>query len=160
MGDKVNVVSMSNGTISLVVPELRLRRSWPKKGAVVPIERDILKEAMYEPGVEYIFRNGLLYIEDMEFKKEIGLEPEDATTPKNILRLDEKELQSMLSPSTPAWEFENKLLALSREQRKFVIDYAIENELFDSKKADVFTKVCNVDILRAISLKKANDSAE
>ena len=51
------------------------------------IDKDALSEAMYEPGVASMFRKGILYIEDMDTKKELGLEPDGATEPENIIVL-------------------------------------------------------------------------
>ena len=76
MNDKVMVTSMVSGIISLNQPQHRLVKTWPKKGTKLPVDKDALREAIYEPGVEAIFREGILYIDDMDFKIELGLEEE------------------------------------------------------------------------------------
>ena len=84
MNDKIVVKSMSSGKIIINSPNLRFKREWPRKNAKVNIDAELLKELLYEPGVEYMVKSGLLFIEDMDFKKEVGLEPEDAEQPVNM----------------------------------------------------------------------------
>ena len=64
MNERVIVTSMVSGNVGLTLPHLRVNKTWPKKGTKLPIEKDVLREAIYEPGVEYMFKNGILYIED------------------------------------------------------------------------------------------------
>lgn len=156
MNDRVNIKSMSSGIISINLPDLRFKREWPRKGAVVAVERDILKEAIYDPGVEYIFTNGLLYIEDMDFKKEVGLEPEDAEKPVNIIPLDEKTMQRYLTVM-PVKELEKALDELNYEQKRILVTYAIEKELVSMDRVDLIKEKCGVDLLKAVSQKKQNE---
>ena len=81
MNERVIVTSMVSGRIGLVLPRMHINKVWPKKGTKLPVEKDILREAIYEPGVEYLFKQGLLYIDDMDFKIELGLESEEAKKP-------------------------------------------------------------------------------
>ena len=66
MENMVSIKSTVKALVSINVPTLNLRRSWPKKGAVQKIPFDVLEQAYFEPGVEYLFKTGVLYIEDME----------------------------------------------------------------------------------------------
>ena len=68
---KIKIKSMTNGRIGIKIPELRLNRTWEKKGSVTDIDFDTLSQAMYYPGVDYMFKEGILYIDDMEAKKEV-----------------------------------------------------------------------------------------
>ena len=69
--EKVEVVSKVGGTAIFTVPDLHYRREFRKKGAKVSIDKALLEEAMYDPGVESLFREGILYIEDMKDKYEM-----------------------------------------------------------------------------------------
>ena len=89
MDKKVKVVSLVSQRVILTVPELRLRRVWERKGATMVIPFEQLEEAMYSPGVENLFRNGILGIDDMEVKIALGLEPEGAEAPVNIITLND-----------------------------------------------------------------------
>lgn len=103
MNDKVMVTSMVNGIVGITLPHLLFKKSWPKKGSKLPVDKEILRQAIYEPGVEYMFKNGILYIDDMDFKIELGLEEEGTTTPKNIIPVDEKFLERLLK-KMPSYE--------------------------------------------------------
>ena len=90
MNDKIYVKSMVDGVIGINLPDLHLKKEWPRKGTRLPINKEVLMEAFYTPGVEYMFKEGMLFIEDMDFKIEMGLEPEEAKQPTKIIELDEK----------------------------------------------------------------------
>ena len=66
MNDKIVVKSMSSGKVIINSPNLRFKREWPRKNAKVNIDAELLKELLYEPGVEYMVKSGLLFIEDMD----------------------------------------------------------------------------------------------
>ena len=158
MSEKIAVFSNSRGLVSITLPELKLNKSWPQKGAKVLIEKEQLEEAMYNPGVEYMFKTGILYIENMQTKIDLGLEPEGATAPQNIIFMTDKEKGEFMSPKRQAWELKAKLEQMSYENKKDFCDYVIENELLDTAKAKVIKEVCGVDILHAIRMKQANDA--
>ena len=156
MNDKVIVKSMSTGKIVIDLPDLRFKREWPKKYSKVSVDAEVLKEALYDPGVEYMINNGLLFIEDMDFKKEVGLEPEDAKEPVNLVPLDEKLMQRILK-YMPVSQVGEELKKLNVEQRRMLVTYAIENEMISMDRVDIIKEICGVDLLKAISLKKANE---
>ena len=66
---KIAITSQVNGRVGINVPEMRFKKTWEKKGQKVLVDAEILEEIFYDPGVEYMFRQGILYIEDMDFKK-------------------------------------------------------------------------------------------
>ena len=148
---KVMLINMVNRRVGIDVPDLRLSRVWERKGAKKPIDLDVLKEAFYDPGVEYLLREGILYIEDMDVKIELGLE-EDASSP-TIIILNEDELKRYLTVM-PVFEFRGKVNELGREQKLSLVDYAIENEHTNYEKCEILKELVEVDIIRAIQLKR------
>ena len=42
------------------------------------IDLEVLKEAIYDPGTEYLFKQKILYIDDKEVRIELGLEEPDS----------------------------------------------------------------------------------
>jgi len=123
MNERVIVTSMVSGNVGLTLPHLRVNKTWPKKGTKLPIEKDILREAIYEPGVEYMFKNGILYIDDMDFKIELGLEAEGAKAPTAIIPVDEKYLERVLK-RMPVSEMKQVIKTMNDNQRRELIDYA------------------------------------
>lgn len=67
--EKIKVISKHQGSISVNIPDLRFKREWPNKGASVPIEKETLEEMMYDSGFKYMIDTGMLYIEDLEVKR-------------------------------------------------------------------------------------------
>ena len=151
--EKIRVISKHQGPISVNIPDLRFKREWPNKGSSIPIERETLEEMMYDSGFKYMIDTGMLYIEDLEVKKELGLEPEDATEPVNIIVLNDNDMKRMMT-AMPQFEFDAKLKTLNYEQMLALADFAIRNELGDFGKCDAIRKACGKDILTAIKLNR------
>ena len=151
--EKIRVISKHQGPISVNIPDLRFKREWPNKGASVLIEKETLEEMMYDSGFKYMIDTGMLYIEDLEVKKELGLEPEDATEPVNIIVLNDNDMKRMMT-AMPQFEFDAKLKTLNYEQMLALADFAIKNELGDFGKCDAIEKACGKDILTAIKLNR------
>lgn len=150
---KIRVISKHQGPISVNISDLRFKREWPNKGASVLIEKETLEEMMYDSGFKYMIDTGMLYIEDLEVKKELGLEPEDATEPVNIIVLSDNDMKRMMT-AMPQFEFDAKLKTLNYEQMLALADFAIKNELGDFGKCDAVKKACGKDILTAIKLNR------
>lgn len=151
--EKIRVISKHQGPVSVNIPDLRFKREWSNKGASIPIERETLEEMMYDSGFKYMIDTGMLYIEDLEVKKELGLEPEDATEPVNIIVLSDNDMKRMMT-AMPQFEFDAKLKTLNYEQMLALADFAIKNELGDFGKCDAIKKACGKDILTAIKLNR------
>ena len=151
--EKIRVISKHQGPISVNISDLRFKREWPNKGASVLIEKETLEEMMYDSGFKYMIDTGMLYIEDLEIKKELGLEPEDATEPVNIIVLNDNDMKRMMT-AMPQFEFDAKLKTLNYEQMLALADFAIKNELGDFGKCDAIKKACGKDILTAIKLNR------
>lgn len=160
MEDKVKVISLVSGRVILTVPELRLRRVWEKKGAVKTIPLEQLEEAMYNPGVEAMFTEGALDILDgqttsaMDFKKHLGLEPEEAERPVNIIILTDKEREEYLM-SMAVSQFRQKIKELPRDQVREMANYAIEKEMnIGYDKNDILRQIAGIDVQSAIKLNR------
>lgn len=153
---KVKVVNMTNGSIGVKVPALNFSRDWLAQGSYFNIEENILEELMYDPGFKYMIDQGMLYIEDMSAKQDLGIEPVEATEPVNIIVLNDKERRRYLVNLSQK-EFEEKVSKLSLEQVRLLADYAIKNRITDYDKAKFIKSICQKDIIQAIKL---NDEAK
>lgn len=153
--EMVTVVSTVNGLVGICLPDLRFKKEWARKGQKQQIDKDLLQDIMYDPGSEYMFRTGMLYIEDMDIKKEIGLEPEDATEPVNIIVLDEKQLNRYLTVM-PLHEFKENVKKLSIEQAKNLVDYAVQKESITFDKAEFLEKITGLNAMSMIQLNRKN----
>ena len=153
--EMVTVISTVNGVLGIYLPDLRFKKEWTRKGQRQKIDKDLLQDIMYDPGSEYMFRTGMLYIEDMDIKKEIGLEPEEATEPVNIIVLDEKQLNRYLTVM-PLHEFKENVKKLSIEQAKNLVDYAVQKETITFDKAEFLEKVTGLNAMSMIQLNRKN----
>ena len=159
MDKKVKVASLVSQRVVLTVPDLRLRRVWERKGAVATIPFEQLEEAMYNTGVENLFRNGILGIEDMEVKIALGLEPEGAKEPVNIITLNDDQRKRYLTVM-PFHEFKEKIRELPIEQINELAAYAIQHEILDFDKAEEIKKYVDVDIMRAVKLNRDDQATQ
>ena len=152
---KVKVVSMVKHRVSVIVPEIRFNRTWPSAGSSVTIDRDVLEDLMYDVGFSNMLKMGMLYIEDMQVKKDLDLEPQDATEPVNIIVLNDKEKKKYLTELSLVG-FKDKVKKLSRTQLEELANYAIDNRLVDIDKCKVLKEACGRDVINAIRLNELN----
>ena len=109
---------------------------------------------MYDPSFKNMIEDGTLYIEDFEFKKELGIEPEDATEP-TIIYLDEKQLDRFWRV-IPIAQFKIEVKNLKKAQIDSLIDYAIEHGNEGSiPKANFLTEISGRNVLKGIELRKS-----
>lgn len=153
---RVKIINMVDHIVHVGSDELRFNRTWPRKDAVVTVDSDLLNELMYDPGFEYMIRTGILYIEDMEVKKELGLEPEDATEPENIIVLNDAQRKDLMI-KTPIKEFDEKVRKLGKEQQKALVEYAVEHRYGDFEKSKILKELTGRDVVKAIQLAIQNE---
>ena len=153
MNDKVMVTSMVGGTISASSLEHRV---WNKKGQKLPVSKDVLREAIYEPGVEYMFKNGILYIDDMEFKIELGLEAPGTEAPTEVLPIDDKYLNRVLK-LMPVSEMKSAIDKMSIVQKQELIDYASKQNDIQLDRLAIVSEKCGVDVLKTIELNRQKE---
>ena len=159
MEDKVKITNLVSSRVIISIPSMRLKRVWEKKGAVKTIPFDQLEEAMYEPGIETLFTEGYLGIEDMDVKKKLGLEPEDAVEPVNIIVLTDEQRKRYLTV-LPISEFRAKVKELPHEQVVELANFAIENELVDFEKDAILQQMTGKDIVNTIKLNKDDEAGK
>lgn len=155
---KVNVTSTAIGEVSVFQPSIPFRMSWPAKGSTRAIEEEIIEQLLYTPGFKRMIDAGVLYIGDMEEKKKLGIEPEDATEPVNVIVLKDIDKNKYLKMYSPD-KFKEEIKKLSHEQLIDLADYAIDNKIADFDKSEILEKACGKNIIKGIQLAKANKEA-
>lgn len=152
---KIKITSTTKGEVSVSEPSIPFRMSWPTRGTTREVDEKILEQLMYDQGFNYMIESGMLYIEDMAAKKQLGIEPENATEPVNVIILTDIEKKKYLKDYSIE-KFKENIKKLSREQVLDLADYAIEHKIADFDKAEVIAKLCGKDIIQGIKLAKAN----
>jgi hypothetical protein len=153
MNEKVIVTSMVNGIVGITMPNSRIKKIWPKKGTKLPVDKDLLREAIYEPGVEYMFKKGILYIDDMDFKIELGLESEGTTKPTEIIPVDEKYLNRVLK-LMPISEMKAAVAKMSDNQKKELLDFTVEQNDIQLDRLNIIKELTGIDVLKVIELNR------
>lgn len=152
---KVEITSLVNGRITINLVDPRIKRTWERKGVKRYIDFEDLEQAMYNQGVEYMFTQGILGIEDMDVKIALGLEPEGAKEPVNIIILTDAQKRRYLTVA-PLNELKEIIEKLSYEQIQELADFAIENELSNFDRCEILKKAIQVDVIQAIRNKRAD----
>lgn len=152
---KVKIVNMTNGPISVKIPAASFQREWMSHGASVNVDSDKLEEMMYDIGFKYMIDTGMLYIEDMDVKINLGIEPEGAIAPVNVIVLNETDKKRYMT-AMPIKEFKIQITKLSHEQLGLLCDYAIANKYTDFEKAKALKELTGRDIIQTIRLSEQN----
>lgn len=147
------VVSNVTGQLSLTSHALRFSRTFARKGHKMEIETSILDELMYEPGVAYMFRTGMLSIVDetpeIYIEKGIFYEPNQMPKWKT-----DKERKELLKLSLP--EFRKELKAMTREMQEELFNFVVDTEYLDANKLEIIRTVMKKDAYKAIQLNRQN----
>ena len=155
---QVIVKSTVRAQVSVNVPTLNLRRSWAKKGAVQKIPFDVLEQAYYEPGVEYLFKTGALYIDDMDVKIALGLEDPEAEAPTNIIEMNDEYAKKLLT-GTALKDLRNEVEKLSHEQLMELARIAIDMKVTDYHRCEILKAKTGIDVMTA-SIARQEEEAE
>lgn len=154
MSDKVKVISSFDGRCGIDNSDLHISRRWPARGASVMLDKEIVEELMYDDAFKNMIEDGTLFIDDMEFKKELGIEPEDAETP-TIIYLSDKELERFWK-NMPLAQFKIEVKKLRKAQIDSLVDYAVEHGDDGSiPKANFLTEISGRNVLKGIELRKS-----
>lgn len=151
--------NMMNATVSVKKPEYGVNRRWDKRGQTSAIPYDTVEQLLWDDSFRRMIDCGILYIEDMQTKKDLGLEPEDAVEPVNIIALDEKKMSKLLN-DMPITMFKGEISKLTSTQIDNLIDYSIENKIANVEKAEILKKISGRDILLAISRKQREEEED
>ena len=150
---QVKIISNSDATVGINDPQVRISRTWERRGTVRTIDLDTLRELCYDPGTLAIFQRGILYIEDMEVKKELGLEPYEAEKPTNIIVLNDQQKERYLKVM-PFIEMKSACARLTKTEINNLVDYAIDHQIIDYDKCQFLKEITGRDIIKAIELGK------
>jgi hypothetical protein len=142
--------------ISLPQNGYMVEKHWPQKGAKVLIDKESLREGIYLPGVEYMFKKGILYIDDMDFKIELGLEEPETKTPTNIIPMDEKYLERVMK-RMPIAEMKLAVKNMSKDQLQELILYASSQNDIQLDRITAIKELTGTDLFKVINLKRQRE---
>lgn len=154
----VVVQNMIQGNVSIKRPEFGLNKVWSGFGQSMRVPFESLEQGLWDPAIRNMFSSGILYIENLQDKIDLGLEPADVSEPVNIILLDAKKMETLLK-STPLPVFKKEVSELTKLQVDNLIAYAIEHKIIDIEKSKFLKELTGgKDILKGIS--REEDIAE
>lgn len=143
----VYVTNMANHKVGIKMPDLNLKVVWEKRGARKPISEEKLQMAMYDAGVEYMFNQGILVVEDKEVEKELNIEE---------VALTDKQMENLWKNATSV-DFKIRVKDLPYEQIKLLANWAVENNIMDLKKAEIIKELIGTDIITKVTFKHGDE---
>ena len=146
----VALKSTIDSMVSVRKPEYGVNRRWQKIGQTQMLPFDTVYQMLWDSGFRSLIDSGILYIEDLQTKKDLGLEPEEATGPVNILVLTEQQMKEYMT-SLPIDVFKREVSKLPRIQVDNLISFAAQNRYTDSEKCYYLKQLCGKDILKMVS---------
>ncbi len=155
MKEMIDVVSMISSKVIINVPYLNFRRVWRKKGAVIKIDRDILEQAFYEKGVEYLFTAGILYMENKDLKEQLGLTDDTGDIVKPYKEFD---MKKMLITDTMV-DFREKLNEMTKKQAEELATVYIDILCTNYEKGQAITEKTAIQVFRQVAETKKEMAA-
>lgn len=151
--EKVKVISAVRGRCGIDNADLHISRRWAGRGSVVTFTKAQIEELMFDPAFSNMVREGYLYIEDMDVKKDIGIEPEDAETP-TIIYMSDSELNRFWK-IIPFAQFKIETKKLTKQQLTELAEYAIQHGSDGTiDKANYLSEISGYNILKGIELER------
>ena len=152
MADMIKVRSATDFTVVINAPEIPFVKTWAKRGAMYPIQRDVLFQAFYNTSLKDLVEKGLLVVEDKAFLVEVGLIEDEK---EEMIELTHALMEKMVGVM-PLWEFEKTMQKLSDYQISELAEFAIANHTkMKMDRIESLTKASHKNILKAIELYKA-----
>lgn len=146
-------------TVVVYEPAYNIRREFPGKGTVQLIPFDIVEQLLWRPGFANLIKGGILYIDDMQDKIDLGLEEPDTKTPTKIKVLTPEQILTLLKVKDYN-SFVSDIEGLSMDQVNNIVDYAVENEILDTKKINYLKDLTGRDVLKILTRKREAEEVE
>lgn len=158
-GRNVVIKNMVSKRIVVHEPAYGVRRIFPNKGAVQSIPYQQMEQLMWSNGFRNLLLSGVLYIENMQDKIDLGLEEPGTETPTKIKTLNEQQMLTLLKIRDYD-SFVNELATLSVDQANSIVDYAVANRILDSKKIDYLKEITGRDAIKILANQQQNKEIE
>lgn len=152
----VVITSMVNARVSVKDITYGINRRWDRKGQKIPVPYEVVEGLLWQDGFRHLIDSGILYIESMQDKIDLGLEPADAKQPVNIVVLNDTKMKNLLC-NVPLIVFKREVGELSKVQINNLIDYAIDNKIMNMDKCKFLKELTGRDIISAIQAREEDE---
>jgi len=151
--------SMVGKTVIVNEPAYGIRRVFPNKGAIQTIPFNIVEQLLWSNGFRNMLSTGVLYIENMQDKIDLGLEEPGTKIPTKIRILTDEQMLTLLKVRSYD-DFVKELASLSLDQANAIVDYAVRTQTIDTQKVDYLKEVTGRDVIKIIARNKENAEAD
>lgn len=156
----VRFKNTDSGTVIVHEPAYGVHREFLGKNAIQTIPFEIVEQLLWRPGFKNMIESGMLYIEDMQDKIDLGLEEPDTKVPTKIKILTEPQMLTIMKVKGYD-DFVKELETVSNEQINSLIDYSVENSLAsDIQKVNYLKEITGRDIVKLIAAKRENEEID
>lgn len=155
----VTLKNMVGKTVIVNEPAYGIRRVFPNKGAVQTIPYAVMEQLLWSNGFRNMLTTGILYIENMKDKIDLGLEEPDTEVPTKIRILTDEQIYTLLKEKTID-EFISELATLSLDQANAVVDYAVKTQTLDTDKINYLRDVTGRDAFKIIARNRDSEEAD
>jgi hypothetical protein len=104
---------------------------------------------MYDRGVENLFSKGILYIDDKDFRIEVGLEVPDEE--EVVYIVNSSQILTLLRVKEVD-ELREALKKMSPDQIERTVSMAVENKITDYEKCKLLKEYSGKDVMKIIQL--------
>lgn len=157
MDRTVIVTNMLNAQVGVKDNTTGMIRRWNKRGHKIPIPFDVIEQLMWQDGFRRMIESGILYIENLQDKINLGIEPYGTDKPVNIIVLSDKRMEELMT-TIPLEVFKEEMQQLPRVQVDNLIEYAINNKKVDSAKCAFLKSLTGKDIFKAIAAREDDEA--
>ena len=155
----VTFKNMTHGTFIINEPAYGVRRVFNSKGATQTIPFEIVEQLLWSAGFRNAIDNGMIYIENMQDKIDLGLEEPEATEPTNIKILSPEKMEKILRTNDMD-EFARELNGCSIEQIRLLAEYAADHNYTEIGKVDAIKQITGLDVINMISRRRQAEDAD
>lgn len=140
--EKVTITNISNATVSLFVPEIKLNRELVPGRSIV-IEKDMYNDLVFDTGFNSLVNGHYLKVEGLEEDEKVEVELptySKADISKILDELDITAFAKFIPTAAPA-------------EKETVVDLAVEKGITHSAIVQLIKKYCGRDIIDLINMR-------
>ena len=140
--DKITIKNISNATVSLYVPEIKLNRDLIP-GRAISVSKEEYDDLTFDPGFNSLVKTHYLSIEGIEENDEVEV-IKDVFTKEDINKmLDSQDITA----------FAKFIPTAAPAEKETVVDLAVEKGITNSGFVALIKKYCGRDVIELINMR-------
>lgn len=140
--DKITIKNISNATVSLYVPEIKLNRDLIP-GRAISINREEYDDLTFDPGFNSLVKAHYLSVEGIE-------ENDEVEVVKNVFT--KEDINKMLD-NQDITAFAKFIPTAAPAEKETVVDLAVEKGITNSGFVTLIKKYCGRDVIELINMR-------